>query len=248
MLLQDVPLAGAVAAAATFWAVILILIWLSPTLSMDIKQQGADRVLASIHAIINGSLAVRLALLTSPKCDVKELWIGAPLVLFQGYLLVDLGSMIVCDIWKGWRPVDVSMFFHHIFVLVALSYALFLDVGVWFQSTLLVCEISTPFMSMFWYLKHSGQKESMAFTVNGVVFTASFFLCRIVYIPVNFYQFIALDFCQQSDNSAYGFSWPLICICYIAFHSMNLIWFKKLLSGAVATCRKRSKQASVASR
>lgn len=244
--LSTMALGVAVAAATGFWAVVLILAWLNPFCSLDFKQQGADRIVGTIHAIANGGLAMRVFLFTSPQCDVSEFWIYAPLVFFQGFLIVDLVSMTVCDIWKGWRRVDKPILLHHVMLLFATWFAFVMDVGLWFQCTILINELSTPLLHIFWYLQHTGQKESVAFLVNGAAFTLVFFLCRICFLPFSFYQFVALDFCRQSETDAYRYVWPVICGGYVSLYILNVIWFRKLVLGAWNTLQKskaRSKKA-----
>eukprot|EP00933_Yihiella_yeosuensis_P038917 TRINITY_DN32864_c0_g1_i1.p1 TRINITY_DN32864_c0_g1~~TRINITY_DN32864_c0_g1_i1.p1 ORF type:complete len:159 (-),score=18.80 TRINITY_DN32864_c0_g1_i1:307-747(-) len=119
-----------------------------------------------------------------------------------------------------------------------------MDIAVYFASTLLINEASTPFMSMMWYLTYSEQKDSTAFLVNGIVFTLMFFLCRVLFIPFNIYQFASIGFCTDMDKmiphpTALDKYAPYIAVCgYIFILTLNLIWFRKLLMGAVKKLRK----------
>lgn len=232
------PFSSAVGVSAFGWAAVLLSFWMNPWCSLEFKKLAADRWMSVIHAVVNGALGLAVALYSAPRCTAKMSWTGVPLLLFIGYVLVDLVSMSVCDIWQRWRPVDKPMLFHHVFILVLFSWAYLTDVGVWFGSALLLNELSTPFMNLFWYLQHTGQKNSRSFQLNGTVFLLVFFACRVLYIPFNVYQFYALDFCQESKNLAYHSLAYVQCAGYTGIYILNLMWFNKLVQGALKASRK----------
>merc|ERR1712176_1647129 len=107
------------------------------------------------------------------------------------------------------------------------------DVGVWFGSALVINELSTPFLNIFWYLGHIGKKGSLAFKVNGLLLALVFFLSRIVYIPINAFQFYMLGVCLNSKNASYKWGGYLMCLGYLAIYALNAYWFLKLMRGAL---------------
>ena len=94
--------------------VVLLATWLSPCLSKEEKQQGADRVVSTVHAIVGGIAGTLLELLTVPACVVEDSVLAWPMCIIIVYLAVDLCSMLVCDVWQGWRKIDQGMIFHHV--------------------------------------------------------------------------------------------------------------------------------------
>mmetsp|Transcript_83185 Transcript_83185/g.146951 ORF Transcript_83185/g.146951 Transcript_83185/m.146951 type:complete len:287 (+) Transcript_83185:82-942(+) len=234
----EMSLVEGVAVSALVWTAVLLSFWANPWCSVEVKRQNADRVMGTIHAIVIGALGVSVEALTSPQCITNSSWTKLPVLVLLGFLLVDLVSMLVCDVWKRWRPIDKVMIFHHVLLagLLAIGYAF--GVSLWFGSALGINELSTPCVNMFWYLRDTGQKDSKAFMINGILLLALFFLCRVVYIPYNYYHFWALDSCKTSSNEEYHRLAWVINFAYVAMYSLNLMWFAKLVTGAVKTLRK----------
>jgi len=158
-------------------------------------------------------------------------WLKYLLIGTMGFFVVDGISMLVVDVWKGWRPVDHLMLVHHSFILLCFGCGVFCDLAVWFCATLLVNEGSTPFLHVFWYLNITGQKDSKAFMVNGCFLVLSFFLFRMVFIPFNYYQFVQLDHCSGREGLKGWLFW-LMNPFYVFIFLLNLVWFVKLLRGA----------------
>jgi hypothetical protein len=238
------PVWMAIGIPALGWAMVLLAFWVNPWCSTEFKRQAADRFLSTVHALVTGMLGLCVEVFTEPQCMARTTWVGALFLVFLGYLAVDLVSIIVCDLWKGWRPLDKPMLGHHVFILTFFTLGFVKDVGVWFGATLLINELSTPFVNIFWYLNYTGRKESQAFKVNGVFLLLAFFLFRIVYIPLNFWHFIASGLCQNSANSEYKhLSW-LMVVGYASIYVLNLTWFSKILRGALKAVGKQDKKLS----
>eukprot|EP00928_Gymnodinium_smaydae_P038300 TRINITY_DN26446_c0_g1_i1.p2 TRINITY_DN26446_c0_g1~~TRINITY_DN26446_c0_g1_i1.p2 ORF type:complete len:311 (+),score=62.54 TRINITY_DN26446_c0_g1_i1:75-935(+) len=228
----ELPLLSAVAAPALVWLALLLLVWLLPCCSFELKKQGADRLVATIHALVTAIWGSYIVLTRPPSCLPELWWERAPMLVLMGYLVVDLGSMLVCDVWKGWRAVDAGMLFHHIFILTMFSIGFAVDVGVWFAGTLLINEWSTPFFSLFWLLQHLGLKDSFAFTANGLAFVTVFFFCRMLFIPYSVLQLSRMSLCMDSPNERYKWAGPVMVVGYMALYVLNSLWFFKLVAGA----------------
>lgn len=216
------------------WALLLAVLWLLPCLSLEFKQQGADRCLGFVHAVAVSICGLMIFFSTSPSCSIglAQTLVNITVYMLIGFLAVDFASMSVCDIWKGWRPVDFPMLFHHVLIFTLLVLICVLDIGVWFGATLSVNECSTPFLHIFWHLQRTGQKDSTAFLVNGLMLLLVFFLCRIVFIPVSFYEVTKINFCQH--GRPLWMFWAIV-LSYAIIYALNLFWFGKLARGAWKT-------------
>eukprot|EP00931_Biecheleriopsis_adriatica_P010162 TRINITY_DN111257_c0_g1_i1.p1 TRINITY_DN111257_c0_g1~~TRINITY_DN111257_c0_g1_i1.p1 ORF type:complete len:309 (+),score=63.44 TRINITY_DN111257_c0_g1_i1:29-955(+) len=226
------PYWSALAVASAFWLCVLALAWCLPFVSVEFKKQGADRMMSLVHAFLVTSLGVLVECSAEPACNEGTSWVRAPMVIFLGYILVDFFSMLVCDVINRWRALDVAMFVHHIFIFTMFSIGCTLDVGVYFGSTLLINEASTPFLTLMWYLTYMEMKDSSLFVVNGLVFVLVFFLCRIAFIPFSFYQFAKTPGQCGDGRFGAGPKWLMI-MGYICIFLLNLMWFKKLVQGAL---------------
>jgi len=239
----QMPIHQALVISVAGWACVLVIIWALPFLSLEFKQQGADRLMSVVHSVLATILGVLAEVCATPACIEGDSWVRGPMMMIIGYLAVDLASMLVCDVWQGWRSVDSSMVLHHVFILAMFGLGVFFDIGVYFAAALLINEASTPFMTLMWYLTFSGRKETPLFLVNGVAFALVFFLCRIVFIPFSFYQFASLNFCSPGGSDWTSMRMrcaPIMAAGYAAIFALNLMWFKKILMGALKKLLQRS--------
>ncbi|CAE8615434.1 unnamed protein product [Polarella glacialis] len=236
----QMPMLQGVAVTTTFWACVLFLVWRSP-LSLAFKQQGADRMMSICHTTVSTCLGVFTEWCAVPGCSEGHSWVRGPLMIMLGYIVVDFVSMLVTDVWKGWRPVDRSMLLHHSVIICMFGVSAAYDVGVYFASSLLINEASTLNLTAMWYLTYSGRKSTKLFAINGVIFAIMFFLCRIVFIPVSFYQFTLANMCYPGDGVDGGsmlVQGPhLMVVGYIFIFLLNLVWFRKLAKGALKMFR-----------
>jgi len=241
----DWPVYQSVGLTSVAWSILLLLVWASPYLDFETKKQGADRVLATIHGVLTAVLGISVELFSEPNCDAPLWWTRAPMLVLLGYLWTDLFSMLICDVWMGWRNIDIPMIFHHIFIITFFMLGYAINVGIWFGSTLLINELSTPFFTMFWYLIYTDQKDSQAFLLNGGMFVLVFFFCRMLFIPFSFYQLAQLNFCSSSSNPAWSWARPVMIGGYAALMLLNSLWFQKLCSGCMKAWNKRDGRAQL---
>jgi len=226
------PYAVALALSALIWALVLGLIWAAPCMSLRFKKEGADRVSSTLHAIVTAILGVLVQTMTAPSCSTEGSLVRAPMLVLLGYLVVDLVSMLFVDVFNGWRPVDLSAVFHHVFIITFFSLGYTHDVGVWWGSALLINEFSTPFVNFLWYLTFTEQKQKPIFLYNGIALLVVFTLCRIVFIPFSFYQLAAAGFCLSSGNEVYRWASWVMGFGYAVLMAMNLVWWQKMARGA----------------
>lgn len=145
------------------------------------------------------------------------------------YLIVDLCSMMVCDVWQKWRPLDIPMLFHHISIITFLSISCGLDLAVWFMLTLMINEGSTPFVFLLWYFRYLGRNDTTGFKIVGIALILSFFACRIAFMPWSYYQLTTVNLCKDTDK---GVSWVISC-GYVSIYVLNCYWFWRMIKGAI---------------
>lgn len=225
------PPAGILAAAAT-WGTILLSFWAWPWWDKAFKAEACDRSVSLLHSLVAAALGLAVEYYEPPTCEVGGgVWYRGAVQITMGFLVVDGISMLVVDVWKGWRPTDHLMLLHHSLILCGLGCGVFFDMAVWFCAANLINEGSTPFTLVFWYLNHTGQKDSKLFVVNGVVLVLTFFLFRMLFIPYSYYQFVQLDRCSGRDGLK-GWLFALMTPGYACIFALNAIWFTKLVRGA----------------
>lgn len=232
------PVVEAILASACLWAIMLILVWLLPCISTNSKRQGADRLVAMVNASVAAVLGLSVEIWLVPGCSCGNSWVKGTVILTLGYLLVDGCSMLVCDVWKGWRKVDVSMLIHHVFIIFCFGSGCVCDIGVYFLACLLFNEASTPCLSMKWFFEYNGYGDSCAYKANAWCFLISFTLSRMIFIPFSFYQLASVNFCF-GQTAGYGPALlrsafpPLMILGYVGLFSLNLFWYVKLIRSAL---------------
>eukprot|EP00929_Paragymnodinium_shiwhaense_P024256 TRINITY_DN14987_c0_g1_i3.p1 TRINITY_DN14987_c0_g1~~TRINITY_DN14987_c0_g1_i3.p1 ORF type:complete len:289 (+),score=11.25 TRINITY_DN14987_c0_g1_i3:76-942(+) len=227
------PYLAALAVPTFCWMSVLGLVWLAPWWSTDFKKQGADRVLSTLHATATSIMGLVAEMTMAPTCTAVGSWVRAPMLVLLGFLVADLLSVTICDVINRWRPVDWSIIFHHCFIVTFFSIGYTHDCGIWFGVTLLINELSTPFVNAHWYITFTGQKEKPIYVQNGLAMLFSFTLCRILFIPFSFYQLASVGFCRAGGNPTYVWGSWVMGTGYVVLFLMNVMWWQKMVQGAV---------------
>jgi hypothetical protein len=224
------PMPFGIVIAAHAWALLLLLTWACPWLSWEFKQQHADRIMGGVHAVIATIFGLAAEFGTYAQCTVGRSWTVTAIQMTVGYMLVDLVSMTICDVWQKWRPSDPLMFAHHFYVVVFFSAGGLLDVGVWFFVIGMINEASTPLLSVLMIVKYVDSQSTWLMPI-GMSFAVMFFLCRILFLPYSYYQYASLGFCD-GGTPAQAFSAALAKPCYAFIYALNCYWFYRTILGA----------------
>lgn len=220
-----------IAVSVFCWGSALLAIWTCPRLSWEFKLETADRLLASAHAIAATTFGLIAELGTFAVCQVGRSWMITAIQLTVGYMIVDLLSMLILDVWKKWRKCDVLMFAHHGYIILFFTLGGYFDMGVWFLVIGMINEASTPLLSALFILKHH-HPQSRWLMPTGVAFAVMFFLSRIVFIPISYYQFAGLGFCDGFTTAQTTLS-ASVKPCYAFIYALNCYWFYKTIQGAI---------------
>eukprot|EP00403_Amphidinium_massartii_P009885 CAMPEP_0178427598 /NCGR_PEP_ID=MMETSP0689_2-20121128/29829_1 /TAXON_ID=160604 /ORGANISM="Amphidinium massartii, Strain CS-259" /LENGTH=201 /DNA_ID=CAMNT_0020049313 /DNA_START=325 /DNA_END=927 /DNA_ORIENTATION=+ len=146
--------------------------------------------------------------------------------IIGAYIAVDLASMGFLDVFKGWREVDKGMVAHHVLVFVTyLEIIIYNDPRAYIAASAMLMELSTPFVSAIWFLRHFDMKETVWYGLNAVAILLLFFLCRILFLPVLAWVWYIDTACRSE-----GLWWVWI---FTSMYFLNMYWFAKLITGAI---------------
>lgn len=104
--------------------------------------------------------------------------------------------------------------------------------GMFTMLVLQLCEASTPFLHVRWFLSTSGHRLTLMYTVNAATFTVVFLAVRGVLMTYMLYYIF-----QTVENP---FHWPGCTSCTIAlncawaFQALQYMWCYRVLAGFVA--------------
>ena len=130
------------------------------------------------------------------------------------YVLYDFSLLIVDR-----RALSVEMVAHHFIMLVMVMVEIFTRYDPAIAETLLLTEMSTPFLSLRWLLFQSDQEKTVLYAVNGGLFWLSFLIYRVLTVPtVIWYAW------QNKDHVTFPIFEVLFCGSSILC-IMNFYWF-----------------------
>ncbi len=147
---------------------------------------------------------------------------------------------------KDWKTRGSAMMVvHHL--LFPLSYGVGLYVlnppfGVYGMAVFQLCEVTTPFLHIRWFLSTLGMKSSKAYLYNGLVFTFLFIAVRGVLMT---FMFNRMWFSGTVPSPWY---WPdcglctLVMSCGWGFMALQYVWCVKVVSGSLAFLKTSKKE------
>jgi TLC domain len=98
-----------------------------------------------------------------------------------------------------------------------------------------LCEITTPFLHVRWFLSKLGLKHTFLYRANGITFSVLFVLVRGVLMTIMYYRIWS-----RMPNLLYHAgcaSCTVVMTCAWAFQALQYIWCVKVVAGALAFFR-----------
>jgi hypothetical protein len=155
-----------------------------------------------------------------------------PIYLILGYLIYDLGNMVVHKSYLNQKDI----FFHHIYNIMILIICIIADCGKWFITLALLNEISTIFLDMgkiISTLKRNGINYlnpikmfiNMSFAITFIVFRTGL-LSYIVFMIYNYYF----------EHSLHLYVLSVLFACH---YCLNMYWTSLIVGALVKMCVKK---------
>lgn len=177
--------------------------------------------------------------------------VQALMPITAGYMVADLVLLPSWSLTAGSMIENALMVLHHVISLLVWPLTLFHNYCARYVLILLVYEVTSIFLTINWLLSNSGKKKSIIYKVNGLLFTLSFVVVRMLgALP----QLRSLweappwspDAVQKrSDVSSLATYQLLSLYTLIIPHMLNLFWGVKVVKGFVAVAlQKDSKDAN----
>lgn len=184
----------------------------------------------------------------SELCDASDWWRDAFLLSSAGYFLQDLWV----ELKKGKKNFEIIA--HHIFAGTFLVAAAHHKMYTHPLAVLLLNEGSTPFYCRRWDFRRISNdrglmsSEHRADFVNDIAFLLTFFVCRVVLIPLVWAQTYAagcMDFSRAEGN--HGVMIFFGNVNFPILWAMNLYWFWSILGKAWQLLRGEAAELSTGS-
>jgi len=148
-------------------------------------------------------------------------------LVFMGYLCSDLILMLMYQ--KG-MPGNVEMAIHHVTVVVC--WFIFTRDKFGYSYGLIgnLCEATTPFVNLRFFLDKAGMKNSSIYLINGIMMTVLWFLLRVVLVAWVGFRFYAM---RKQIFSLPPLHISTMVLLYVVGFSLQLLWFRKIVKGAL---------------
>lgn len=150
-----------------------------------------------------------------------------------GYFLADYIVLVHTRELGGTGPV----IFHHTSATAAFLVSLWYNKMGWYSCFRLLSEFSTPFVNFRWILVSIGLKNTRRYKINGILMTASFFLCRICTCPIYWY-YVWKVWNTEAFSSIPNVLYFFWVFGPLALDLLNIFWFNKMFKGMLRALKK----------
>nr|XP_028588570.1 transmembrane protein 56 isoform X1 [Podarcis muralis]XP_028588571.1 transmembrane protein 56 isoform X1 [Podarcis muralis]XP_028588572.1 transmembrane protein 56 isoform X1 [Podarcis muralis] len=201
--------------------------------SLDQKKkiEWNSRTVSSFHALLVGVFCLYI-LMYDEAVNADHVW-GEPstvqlnLAITSGYLISDL--LLIIFYWNAIG--DIYFVIHHLVALYAYYFVLERGLLAYFANFRLLAEISTPFVNQRWFYEVLGySKASKSNIINGLLMTITFFLGRIIVIPI-YYAKVAAEVGTEAFDRLGLAAQSAWFISSIILDIMNLKWMVRITKG-----------------
>lgn len=193
---------------------------------------GTSMTSSTIHAVISLVMSIYIVFLDAragPNIpDSNSNIIKWTQSMSLGYFIADYFVLVHTRELGGTIPI----LFHHTMAVTAYLVGLYYDKLGWYSAFRLMSELSTPFVNFRWQLYAIGMKNTKRYKVNGILMTASFFLCRIVSFPFYWY-FVAQNIAKQPFQEIEILLKIFWLLVPAMLDCLNLFWFYKMMKGLI---------------
>jgi len=147
-----------------------------------------------------------------------------------GYMVYDL----VCfGLWSK-DPETVVFIAHHVFSMYGWAEGLHFDWGSRHTLFLISTELTGIFNLLRWMLSQVHLKATVAYAVNGTIFTMLFILVRVIPAPALFLSMMRHPPYQEPAHCISTYCRYATCVGIVFLfipHALNLYWASKVISG-----------------
>lgn len=159
-----------------------------------------------------------------------------------GYFFSDLAiGVYYHDKWPG----HIANYIHHTAGIFAFAHLAKWNMGHGIALSTFMLESTNVFNNLRWFLDTAGMKESHStlYLGNGIVFTVSFFVIRVVAFTMAGYHYMIVK-----GDQFWGQHWhykALFLTTYFTCFSLQYFWFSKLAQGLYKILTKPKKAKKV---
>lgn len=206
-------------------------------LDFPLRKAWCMRWTSTIHAVVSTAfgLAITIAVTLIYGLEDYVLWHGVigriSLSWSIGYMVHDFVWMLI---FRKQVQADMPGYIHHFLVILAFYLCLSFKVFLYYANFRLISEFSTPFVNFRWMLSKTGRKETTLYLYNGYMMTGTFFVFRVLLIPLFWTSAVLV---MQTQSYAEGITtfesaaWLFLCV---SMDLLNLMWMYKIVRGIVA--------------
>lgn len=228
-----------------WWFLMGALILMSPLVGMMVTKDSkgvtqldvVERITGFVHAAASGTigvwawLAVPVGQCQYDQASEKVLRFGVALTM--SYIIYDWLLLVAVEVAWKMRDVWWTMWIHHANILSFFAMGLAYNQVSWFLAAHLVNELSSMPINICYFMKNYKMDDSSLFLLSGGTALGTFFVMRVVAIPVIGVLFYRTASCSSAGMppSMQAHAWVVIAIHWW----LNCYWFHKMVKLAFKT-------------
>lgn len=123
-----------------------------------------------------------------------------------------------------------SSLLHHVAMIAGLLLCLYYELFLFFVICRVLSEFSTPFVNLRGVLSEIGNKKGQLYVAASILMMVTFFLCRVVVIPLHTYALFAVLVSTEASTVSMSLKMTMV-LNTVTFDILNMFWFYKILRG-----------------
>lgn len=214
------------------------------------KSDWNDRIISNFNSVISIALST-YSLWTEDGMRDDMVWYDSRIArlacsVIIGYMVADIFIMLLwCHV--GIKEL-IGFVCHHLATVFAYFYVSVYGILCYFAMLRLLAEVSTPAMNQRWFFDASGYKRgSIVVVLNGCLMLVTFFLFRIVVLPLFWYQIWVVTGTDSVTKLGH-IQYTVMYLPSLILDALNIYWFYKMCKGfvkAVKTMMRKSDKDNV---
>lgn len=203
-------------------------------LRKDEQEEWNDRFISNINALVSIILS-GYCLFLETGTNEDKVWHDSPVAriacaVIVGYMLADVLCMLLwCKMKRGEL---FGFLFHHAATIYAYYFISAYGVLCYFGMLRLIAEMSTIPVNQRWYFDTTRYPRTRCIVIfNGFLMVLSFFIFRMVAMPVYWYQIWTVSGTEAATKL--GHIQLIMYIPCFVLDCLNIVWFYKMCKGFV---------------
>lgn len=187
-----------------------------------------EKITSNIVSSYHGVKCVQIVINEYRKNDILFTYYTENINYYNSVIVYSL-SYFIYDLLNDYRnkTLTSSFFIHHSLSIISGLYLISVELSQLYVVALFV-ELSNLNLNIKDIMDILDMKNLDFYTINGILFSISFFISRIVYGPIALWSAYILT--NEVNTIKYRINYNIPLILSFSFVTLNIFWFQKIVS------------------